>query len=133
MTRDEVKDAILSYFITQWGSTCPVAYDNIEFTPPDNAKWIRLSVRNNDTNNLSIGVKGNRRFERYGFIFFQVFIPGDSGTYDGDQLCNAIVDLFEGEKIQNIYFPKGTYTEYGKEDVWFQYNGSISWEFIEVK
>jgi len=133
MTRADLKDKILNYFIPAWGSTCYVAYDNINFTPPNNTKWMRFSIRNNDSNPISIGLEGNRRYDRYGFIFFQVFIPGDVGTYDGDQLCETIINLFEGKRLEQIYFSKATYSEVGKEDVWFQYNGRIEWEFIEVK
>lgn len=133
MTRAELKDTILPYFITEWNAHTPVAYDNVEFTPPTNAPWVRFSIINNDTNRISIGPTTHRKYERYGYIFFQVFILGDAGTYVGDQLCEKLINIFEGKKLNSILFDTGTYTETGKDDIWYQYNGSIEWEFQEVK
>ena len=127
-TRNDVKATLLKYFTEEWGTRTTVAYDNVEFTPPDNSSWVRVSVVNNNSLQYSLGEEGSRKFERYGLILFQVFTPLNVGTYEGDVLCEDIINIFESKRFGTIHTYSGTYGEVGSDDKWFQFNGSLQWD-----
>jgi len=143
MTRQEVKKTILTYFIQEFNETTPVHITNQGFykctsplTPsekPSNEPWIRFIVKNNNTQQWTLGRIGSRRWERYGFISCQVFIQENTGTNQGDTLCEEIIGIFEGERLGQICFKKGVYEEIGANDGWFQFNIIIDYQFDETK
>jgi hypothetical protein len=135
MNRIEAKNFLLKEFITEYGSTTPVAYDNNEeFVKPDNASWARFSVLNHTSYQATMGGEDNRRFSRYGLILFQVFIPVNTGTYEGDVLCEQILDIFEAKRFGSIVCKTGEYKEIGNtgNDL-YQFNGSLPWEVDQTK
>lgn len=135
MTRSEAKDLLLKEFITQYGDTTPYALQNNEdFVKPTDSPWVRFIIRNNDAGIVSFGPKGQRRFGRMGSISYQVFIPINTGTYEGDILCEQINDIFEGERFGDIACKDGIWREIGvTNDEWFQFNGQIYYEFDQTK
>lgn len=135
MTRSEAKNILLKEFISAYGLTTPVAYaNNEEFEKPTNAPWIKFSVLENHANQRTIGSEGNRRYNRLGMISYQVFIPNNTGTYEGDILCEQINNIFEGKRFQGINCWLGLYRPVGinAQDL-YQFNGEISFEFDETK
>lgn len=134
MKRSDAKDLLLKEFIAEYGDTTP--YDlqnNSNFIKPDTA-WVRFHVQNNDAGITSYGPKGQRRFTRMGIISYQVFIPVNTGTYEGDILCEQINDIFEGERFGDIVCKDGIWREIGvTNDEFFQFNGHISYEFDQTK
>lgn len=145
MNRSEAKDTILSYFNTQWGSIpveyigTPVSFENIEFTKPEDQPWVRFECRSIYTRQHTMGATGHRTFTRYCMIIYQVFIPIGQGTYDGDQLCEEIGEIFEATRLGPIVFHTNRFREVGidhglkKEGVWYQFNGQIRYEFDQTK
>jgi hypothetical protein len=135
MTRQEAKKTLLKYFIDNFDLGYQVAYSNNEyFTKPSDEPWVRFMILNQNSDQRSYGAKGNRRFDRRGIIAYQVFIPANTGTYDGDTICEYINNLFEGERFSEIVCDQGIYEEIGiTEEDTFQYNGSIFYKFDEKK
>jgi len=134
MDRIQVKSTLLNEFISEWSDRTPYALDNMRFNPPDNSEWVRIRVLNNDSEQATLGEKNNRRFTRYGRVAYQVFIPLLGGTYDGDVLCEAINNIFEGERFTDIVFYEGTWRQSEVENKdYYQFNGSIPFEFDQKK
>ncbi len=135
MTRSEAKNVLLKEFITEYAEATPVAYTNNEnFTKPSNSSWVRFSIQNNDSFQATLGIAPVRRFERLGLITAQVFIPVNTGTYEGDILCESIINIFEGKRFGIIVCGTGVYSETGvTETDWFQFNIIIPYDFDQKK
>ena len=133
----EANDEIQKTFLTCWASgnypDTPVLWSNDDMDTPNNESWVRISIKYNTSRQNTIGRKTRRRFGRYGFVSFQVFVMGGTGTYTGNYICQEILDILEGEDFSSINFENGQFSETGKEDVWFQYNGTIDFWFEETK
>lgn len=143
MTRQEAKNILLVEFNNNFDSTIPVAYTNsnsFRFTngsstsKPTNSPWVRFKIQNNDSNQHTIGPKDGRRFGRYGLIEFQVYLPPNTGTYDGDTICEEIINIYEGERISGIVCHTGKYREVKNDEIdLFFFTGTIRFEFDETK
>lgn len=146
MNRKEAAIAITNEFIDNFRSTIPVSFDNqstfrlcttplTNTTKPSDTPWVTFSVRDNITTKNTIGIKGHRRFRRAGFVSSQVFVPENIGTSTGRDICEEIIDIFEGERIaEDIVFTYGNYRTSGNNtDGWYQYNIFISFTFDEAK
>jgi len=139
MNIPEANDYIQLYFNTAWSasgnpySSIPVLFDNDETEVPNNESFVRISIKYRKSKQNSLGMKTLRKFGRYGFISFQVFVLGGTGTYTGSNICQKIIDIFEGEGFDGVDFEAGYFTPTGKDEIWFQYNGIIDFWFEETK
>lgn len=106
MSPDAAEAAILTTFLTAWGSTTPVALENQEDSPPaDNSYWVRVSVQHNDGEQAALGGEvGNQFFRRFGLIFVQVFGPKGKGKQVLNQHSYTALKVFEGQSISGIRF-----------------------------
>lgn len=143
MNRKEAKNILLVEFTNNFDPTVPIAHTNyadfyltswVKVDKPTNAPWVRLFIQNDFTEQHTIGPTGGRRWERDGEISFQVFIPPNKGTYIGDDLCEQIIDIYEGKRLGGIVCKEGWYKEiHNNEEDLFQFNGSISFTYDETK
>jgi hypothetical protein len=139
MNRAEAKDEILAYFLSEYAGHTLVAHDNFDFDKPEDQQWVRLEIRDVYTRQATSAPNGARKFTRYGMIIFSVFVPIGEGTYNGNQLCEKVTDIFEGERVGEIVFYAGRFRQVGvntglkEEGVWYQYNGQIRYEFDQIK
>jgi len=135
-TRTEAEDILLKEFRSSYSLGYPVAYENNEdFIKPTNAPWIRFQIKHNPhSGQVAFGEVGERKFERLGLIVYQVFIPLNTGTYDGNTTCDYINNIFEGNRFTDIYCEAGNWSEHGVTgDEWYQFNGVIFFNFDEIK
>lgn len=116
---NQAREAIYQRFVTAWGSTSPYTFDNESFSPPSDA-WVRLSVRNTDSGQETLGAIGNRKFLREGMVWLQVFVPLDSGLKDADTLSEAFRTIFEGVSFSNINFNRVVIKEGSPENQWYR-------------
>ncbi len=136
MTRTEVKNILINKFIEDYDEEYPVLYDNdsYPFDKPFNTPWIRFVIQNDKSTQRSFGVAPARKFNRGGIISFQVFIPANTGTYVGDNLCDDICNIFEGKRISNVICKTAFWKEIGlTESDWYQYDGTVFFDFDEEK
>ena len=132
MSYDAARKSIQSYFAANWSAT-PVAYDNVAFTPPDDSEWVRLSIRNNLSSQITIG-SSNQTYRRRGIAFLQIFTPRDGGPELSATLTDTAVNIFEGQKTGPVVFESVNVNEVGNtDDGWFQVNVSASYRFDDVK
>ena len=97
-TLNQARTAIYEEFQTVWGATTPFTFDNEKYTPPD-TEWVRLTVRHTASTQDTLGAQGNRRFERIGSAFVQIFVPTDQGTTRADELATIARETFEGKSL----------------------------------
>lgn len=133
-TQNEAVDLMQSRFITQWADETPVAYDNDEFdTPSADVEWARFNIQFNVGFQESFGNTGNRKFRRAGLIFIQVFTPENTGSFRGTELARRALNIFDGERLGDIWFVNGVIRSAGNINGWFQTNVSIEFRYDEVK
>ena len=99
----------------------PLAYD------------IRQGMRAFQGRQDSFGNSGNRKFLKSGLLSIQVFTAIDEATNVNDTLCQQVQDLFEGVRIDDIWFYDGGIRFSGAENEWFQQNVVFDFDFEDVK
>ena len=140
------KTRLLQEFIDNFNSSTPVAFTNrdnfflmtsptlTQTSKPTDDPYVRFYIMNNVSTQQSFGSVGNRRFERMGLVSYQVFIPANSSTGEGDTLCEEINNIFEGKSFDDIYCYEGSWSESGiQENGFFMFNGTIMWDSDQKK
>lgn len=104
----QVTQALYAAFIDSWSST-PVAAENEVFDAEPS--WVRLSVREQVSEQQTLGPKGARRFRRECAVYVQVFTPAEGafidaagGVRSGLELAEDVRRFFEGETISAAKF-----------------------------
>jgi len=135
-TLNEARERVYQTWNTGWGATTTWARDNINFTPPSNTSWARLSVRHLPSDVDSMGAVGDRKFLRTAMVLVQLFVPLDSNVQDADTLSTTARDLFEGKTLtpENLWFTAVDSREIGPtDDGWFQVNVEATFNYIDRK
>lgn len=136
MTPKEARNAIFTRYLTEFSGQFDIALDNQKFTPPetgDGVKWVRVSIKFNDGTQSSLGQSGNRKFEKYGLLFIQVFTPDGHATNDNDELAEDSLNLFEGERLGELWFNNGRIVTIGPDGEWYQQNVVLELTFSAIK
>lgn len=133
---------LIGAFLDGMSTTYPtiiIALENQTTSDIDKeSSWVRFEVRDNGSRQSTVGQTGHRKFIRYGIIVFQVHVKPDDATYNGKSICSSIVDMFEGKRISNgvdgsVIGQQGTYRGTGITDGWYQFTGSIEYEYEDNK
>jgi len=134
-TRVTVIDILLKEFKSSYNLSYPVSYTNNEdFIKPTNTPWIKFDIVNNNSEQAGFSTEGNRRFRRFGIISYQVYVPPNTGTYNGGEICNTINNIFEGKRFDDVYCETGSWSEIGIVDNdFFMFQGIIYFNFDEIK
>lgn len=85
------RSAIISFFNANWSMTPWLVENDIKEQPDDDA-WVRLTIRNGEANQVTLGTNGYHRFP--GTIICQVFVPKNKGTKQSSEIADALVSLF---------------------------------------
>jgi len=135
-TLNQARGRIYQDFVTGWGTTSALTFDNEKFSPPATANWVRLSVRHNASTQKSLGAVGNRKFMRGGSVFVQCFTALDSGVSGADNLATVARNIFEGITLspETVYFTDVVVREIGPtDDGYYQINVEASFDYDETK
>ncbi len=135
-TFPEAKEAIAQLFSDVWTPTgLPFALDNEKFDPPENTGWARMVVRHNASNQQTLGNRQNRKFQRFGAAFIQVFSTQRIGSSQTDGFVQRVLDGFEGARITDttICFLDVIPREVGPMEQWFQVTIEAQFRYTEVK
>lgn len=123
--------AIRERFNDQWADRTPVAWPNVDFTPPNNAAWCRLSINDGDSEHRSMG--GDTNIHRhFGTVFVMCFAPVAGG--DAASLSNAdfACGIFRGweHTSSGVYFRRPPFVRSLGIDgeKWYQVNVSARFE-----
>ena len=107
LTPIEARDEIQKAFNDAWQAGDPseginsslysVDYQDIAFTvPATTVPWARVQIKNNDSNQASMGESGNRLFTRTGIVTVSLFTP----LGDGLKLMYKLVKIVMGLALE---------------------------------
>ena len=111
MSLNTIRSAIENRIATEF-ATAPVlqvAYQNVPFTPPNNASWIQAFISWGDSAYLTILTESDRGtgdgFNRVnGALTFNIYSPRGEGPGAGLTIAQRCIDLFSRLQLQNIKF-----------------------------
>ncbi len=134
-TLSEARETIYETFNTAWAGQTQLTFDNEKFDPPDDASWVRLSVRHKISTQETLGALGNRKFLRGASCFIQIFTVFDIGTATADGLVETARAIFEGTSISGttIRFNDVIVREEGRDKSWFYVVIEATFEYNELK
>jgi hypothetical protein len=131
MTPDQAEKAIQSAFNTAWGTTTPIAWDNLDFDSESrNDSWVRLNIQNTAGTIASLGAPGTRGFRNFGTVFVQVFTPVGRGKTGNTVLATQARDVFRGQHLSggSLWFRDVDIVTVGPDGKWYHQN--VTAEFI---
>lgn len=100
MTPDALREAVYQRFRANWSGTSQVHYEGMAFEEPGtDVEWVRISVKNTGGGQTSLGVVGNRKYERDFSVFVQVFVPVIKGMERGAIHAQDARAIFEGVRL----------------------------------
>jgi len=139
VTLVDARETIYQEFMTAWGTTTAVYFDNEEADPPVSTSWVRFAVRHLGSTLEAIGgtgaLGGVNKFQRTGLAFIQVFVPQNQGLRSADTLAQAARAIFEGKNLSSnaIRFTNVVIREIGPTDSWWLVNVEAAFQYDERK
>ena len=131
---NDARKAIYDKFIADYNNETIFAFDNEESTPPDgDTPWVRLVVRNRVGNQDTLGPIGIRKFTRQAAVITQVFVPLDAGLTEADRLSTIVRDIFEGTRLNGLWFFASDVQEIGRSGKFYQYNVESTFNYEQTK
>lgn len=116
---------IESRFNSAWGVTTPIAWQNVGFTPPTSGSWVRLSILNGDSNQISVGSTAGL-YRNAGVISISVFTEANQGTKAGLTLADQAAAVFRGAFFgSGIKCRSPRITDLGLEGKYYRHEVSI--------
>ena len=105
-TYNDVRAAIEGRIATQMALSpaYPVSYQNVPFTPPNNAPWVQAFIRFGD-NNYATLLAPTAGFNRQtGTLVLNVFTPQGQGAASNFTIAERLKDLFDRQIVSGIIF-----------------------------
>jgi len=105
--RADIEGRIATEFATS--PALQVSYQNVPFTPPNNASWIQASIVWGDSAYMTILTTSSRGTgdgfdRRNGSLVFNIFSPRGEGPGAGLTIAQRCIDLFSRLQLENIKF-----------------------------
>lgn len=111
MSLNTIRAAIEARIATEFALSpvLQVAYQNVPFSPPNNASWIQANILWGDSAYLTILTESNRGTgegydRRNGTLTFNIYSPRGQGPGAGLTIAQRCIDLFSRLQLQNIKF-----------------------------
>ena len=113
------RQAIESYFSTNWGTTTPLKFENTPFIQPGTQNrtrqsWVALFIRETMGGRASIGTPSLHRY--VGTIIVQVFTDLNIGTKTARDLASQVADLWRDVTITGVGTTNGIIAIGGHHD-----------------
>ncbi|TGE04629.1 phage tail terminator-like protein [Hymenobacter fodinae] len=126
MSYEAAAAAINAHFANEWNERTPVAYDDVEFTTPNDVPWVRLTVQHSMGYQASVGSPGSNQFRREGLVTVQILTPFGNGKIKSMQLADQVTAIFQRlGRVEGISFRDVRLNEVG--------NASTGWYHVNVK
>ena len=105
MSYSAARTTIMTHWDTQWkllNPLIPYAHDNARFSPPLADPWVRISILDGDSNQISFGAgdKGNHR--HVGLISIEIFVPLGTGEAQARTLLDQALGVFRAVQLSSI-------------------------------
>ena len=111
MSLNTVRSYIEGRIATEFAASpaIQVAYQNVPFTPPNNASWVQANIIWGDSTYMTILTTSTRGTgagfdRRNGTLVFNVFAPRGAGPGAGLTIAQRCIDLFSRLQLENIKF-----------------------------
>ncbi|UUX51804.1 phage tail terminator-like protein [Nisaea acidiphila] len=96
MSFTSARRAVESFFAANWTET-PIAFENVTFTPPEDGRWVKLMILNEQSEQAALGRPVLRRYR--GRILVYCFAPAGGGAQAASLLADAAASLFDAAAI----------------------------------
>lgn len=133
------EQAIMTRVSTEWGSTTPVAWPNVDFDPETEAKsgndwlpWVRISVIRGTGSAVQADIAESPRHRHFGTLSADVFSPQGAGTAPALTLADSFAASFRSVTAGGITYRTPSMTTVGSDGVWHQVNVSVPFYRDEV-
>lgn len=111
MSLNTVRSDIESRIATEFADSpaIQVAYQNVPFSPPNNASWIQTNIIWGDSAYMTILTTSTRGTgggfdRRNGTLVFNIFSPRGAGPGAGLTIAQRCISLFTRLQLENIKF-----------------------------
>lgn len=115
--------AIEGRFSTQWGSTTPIAWDNVHYTPVPETSFVKFAVLPGTAWVASLGTSPSYRHT--GIISINIHTPIDAGTTTAKTLADTASAVFRGWQSGGLVCRSPYITFNGEEDGWYKINVTV--------
>jgi len=105
--------AIENQFNTSWGTTTPIRFDNVGFTPPSTS-WVSLEVWDGKSNKASLGT-GSQMRRTTGTVFIDVFTPLNDGSKPARELADQVSAVFRDVVVSGLTFYEANISQIGEK------------------
>lgn len=122
MTYAAERQSIEGLFQTGWGSTTPVAWDNVEYTPVSGTAWVDFRILNGSES--AIVISGDQ-YRNVGLVNINIFTPEGVGSSSARTLADTAAGIFRGVTVDDITFRAPSIRTLGVMNGWYQTNLSI--------
>lgn len=99
---------------SQWGVTTPIRYENVEFTPPDGSAWISVSLKESDSQKITLG-SGAQVRRTVGTLFIEIFTPVGIGSLQSRTYADSLKEIFKDYRVSGLHVYYGSYTPIGEK------------------
>lgn len=105
-TYNDVRAVIEGRIATQMAiaPAYPVAYQNVPFTPPNNAPWVQALIRFGDNNYATLLAPSTGFNRQTGTLVINIFTPQGQGAATNFTIAERLKDLFDRVKLSSIIF-----------------------------
>jgi len=141
MTLNTIRSTIETRIATEFAlaPVLQVAYQNVPFTPPNNASWLQALILFGDSAYLTILTNASRGTDdgfdrRNGTLIFNIFTPRGQGPGAGLTIAQRCTSLFSRLQLQNIKFDPASgprTSEPAAPEGFYQFQVAISFEAFE--
>ncbi len=100
-----------------WGTTV-IAYDNVPFTPPQDAPWVRLRILDEATGRITINRPATHRAR--GNVVVEIFVLKNTGTQTLRSYADTIAALFRDAQFSGLVFREANLSIQGDFEGWFK-------------
>lgn len=125
MTEAEAYEAVCQRWKAVWDTLhptdAPSCFENKKFNEPDpESSWARVTMRQLDSNQHTLGAPGSRKWQRDAAIWVQLFRPLGEGMASLASLVDDVRAVFEGVSFGGID-PAGSprMQTVGQDGKWF--------------
>lgn len=141
-TFEEAANTLRSRFASEYHAqrSEPIAWDNQtrllkpdgtqQAEAPNQAAWLRFSIRPARATQISVGGAGDRRFRQPGVVIVQIFIPSNNGDYEAYRIADAIAAAMRGVTTEGVRLKATSPPQFvGPDGAWWQANSTTEFEF----
>lgn len=126
MSFEAQHNAIRARFAAQWGTTTPVAWPNVKFTPGNELAWVRFTVADASGRQASMGQPDENLHRYTGLVTVQIFTKLGTGDERALELADLATGIFRGwrDASSGVRFRQAPYvrTVPGPQEKWHQLN-----------